>query len=214
MIKSPARGPLLAIAVSSMLACSPGPRWPLSEPVVLDPGPGPSQGQGRVVLLEYGSLDCDVCQRFHEEVMPALRSEGPDFLYLYRESLVHRSEDLLQLAALSECAGESVGYWTVHNWMLEEAPDRSAEIRSWEDAVRIMAAQFGMDASTLRACAEEAPRQAKLRRRSARAEAIGVAGVPTFVIGRMRLTGEVAGWALRGLPPIDTLRYYMEAANR
>lgn len=204
---------LAALAFVLFAACSPEANWPDRIPVVVDPGVGPERGSGAVILLEYGSLTCPACREFYTSYLPVLESDTTlKFRYMYREALLNRSDDLLHLAALVSCGGDAIGYWKAKSAILSEAGASPHPPGTWDEAVAHLASRWQIDPAGLAECAGGEARRQRLRAQATGAESAGVRATPTFVVGRVRSDGTIAGWPLVGVPPLDTLRAYLKWA--
>tara|TARA_B100000676_G_scaffold307525_1_gene366197 strand:+ start:2327 stop:2716 length:390 start_codon:yes stop_codon:yes gene_type:complete len=97
-------------------------------------------------------------------------------------------------AVASLCASEQGGFWPMRARLFEAAQGVAAgEFES-------MAADIGLNASTFAACVESQQKQALVTESRLSAEAMGITGTPTFVLGRSD-DEAVAGDVIVGAQP-------------
>lgn len=211
---------LYLAAVLCLNACDTSEQeWPSRTLVQLDPGPGPAMGSraADVVLLEFGSYACPYCANFHTRIWPAIRDEyirTGQVRYLYREILLGRDSAFVELVSLVRCAGKLKDYWRAHDWIFTAPSIKN--FRSMTDLKSGLVERLELDADRLQRCVASRRYEvaAGTMTLAEAADSLGVLGTPTFIIGRLTQTGLVKGWPLRGLAPLDTMRYYLDAALR
>jgi protein-disulfide isomerase len=130
----------------------------------------------RVGLIVFSDFQCPACRTFAEDVLPGLVSKYVDtgqvllaFSDLPLES-IHPAA--LSRAAVAECAARQGQFWEVHNRLFSRQASASVE----QDSVD------GLDGNALTACLSSGVEEV-VRRRSARAAALGVRSTPSLFIG-------------------------------
>ncbi|MDT0635958.1 DsbA family protein [Spectribacter hydrogenoxidans] len=163
-----------------------------------------------VTLVEYGSLTCDHCVRFHREVLPDIKSRYIDtgrLRFVYRN--FPTSAAALRGAVAARCAGDQYYqmldalYASVRDWARQDDVD---------SALVQQAAAIGLNQKSFGACLD-APRHKRAitreQRRASREH--GVLGTPTFLINGEVVPGkknidemqDLIEWAL----PDSTVQY-------
>lgn len=144
-----------------------------------------------VTIIEYSSLTCPHCARFHKDTLPQLKK---DWIDSGKARLVFRHFPLdglaLRAAAVSNCLqGER------HFTFLEalfRSQDRWARSRDPIKALGAIAGVAGLDEATFQHCVEDEDEMNRiLARARAGAEAFDVQSTPTFVVNGRKVTGAV-----------------------
>ncbi|MDO9222834.1 MAG: DsbA family protein [Caulobacter sp.] len=148
--------------------------------------------KAKVVVVEYASLSCPHCARFHADVFPAFRKTYIDsgkVQFIYREFVTRPAEIAVPGTMLARCAGKD-RYFQV----IERAFAVQAEI--YEDGtvggvhriLRREAAALGMDGAQYDACLRDEAAFEALKARLDRAETEDkVTGTPTFEVNGKRI---------------------------
>lgn len=156
--------------------------------------------QAKVVVVEYASLACPHCARFHNEVFPAFKTRYIDtgkVHFVYREYITAPAQVAVAGAIVARCAGKA-GYFTVIDGVF------AAQQEIYSDGTvagmrRILfreAAKAGLSQSQVEAClADTAAFEAMDVRVNRAANEEGVAGTPTFKVNGVKVrtppTGEM-----------------------
>jgi protein-disulfide isomerase len=156
-----------------------------------------------VTIVEYGSLTCDYCVRFHREVLPLIHSRHIEtglVRFVYRD--FPTSPAAIRGAIAARCAGPE-NYYTMLDALYGSVGDWS-KARDIDTALIRHADSLSIDAVVFRACLEDPAHVASIRegRRQATSE-YGVRGTPTFLIN-----GEI----VRGIKTIDEMELLIAAA--
>lgn len=143
----------------------------------------------KVTVIEYGSLTCDYCIRFHRDVLPPL---AENYINKLKVFFVFRhyptSKAALQAAIAAECTGDNFYpmldalYHSVGEWYSLRKPAEWFEKK---------AATFGVDKQEFRACYNDDKTKNKIltMQKNGRSE-FGVKGTPTFVINGEVVSGK------------------------
>lgn len=157
-----------------------------------------------VTLVEYGSLTCDYCVKFHREVLPQLKRRYIDsgrVRFIYRD--FPTSAAAMRGAIAARCAGPDryyamldALYWSVGKW------SRAKDVDS---ALVEQATALGLKAAAFRACLKEPQHEQTIEqeRRKASKEP-GVLGTPTFLVD---------GQIVRGLQSLEQLETLITRAS-
>ena len=156
-----------------------------------------------VTIIEYGSLTCDYCVRFHRDVLPLIESrhiETGNVRFIYRD--FPTSVTALQGAVAAQCSGSNQYYMmlnslfrTVGDWAL--AKDVNL-------ALIELASSLGLNKEAFKTCLED-PLQSQIIENE-RDQAIfehDVTGTPTFLINDK---------LVRGIKNIDEIEILIQDA--
>ena len=133
-----------------------------------------------VTIVEYASMTCDYCIRFHREVFPLLKSRHIDtgrVRFVYRD--FPTSATAARGAVAARCAGDryfamldalyaSVGDWT-----------RAADV---DTAFTNLGVELGLDKEPFRVCLRDPKHAYAIANEQRSARENGVLGTPTFTI--------------------------------
>lgn len=146
------------------------------------------EAQAPVTVIEYGSLTCDYCVRFHREVLPSVRAqhiENGQVRFIFRH--YPTSTAAMRGAVAASCAGD-------HSYeMLDQL---FTSIKSWAQAEELdnalieHASAIGLNRTTFRACLNDPQSERSVVHEQQQAFAeLGVRGTPTFIINGLMVTG-------------------------
>lgn len=135
-----------------------------------------------VTLVEYGSLTCDYCVKFHREVMPHLKRKYIDtgrVRYIFRD--FPTSAEATRGAVAARCVRPEAYYptldalfWSVGQW------SRASDV---DAALEQEAAKLGLSTAEFRMCLKNPASQAEVARSSRQStQEFDVLGTPTFLI--------------------------------
>ena len=175
---------------------------------VVIPPDGLTEGPDSLALavVEFGSVYCPLCRRFHTTVFPALSE-----YYLragrakYRYIELDADSALTAMLGLVKCATRPVGFERAMGWTFEHGPEATL--------YALAAKETHQSESTLRACADTtAARHFDAHGEAQAALSLDVYAIPTFIIGALDSTGCLIGWPYVGVPPLDTLTAHLDRA--
>ncbi len=172
-------------------------------PSVLPVGDDASQGdpEAPVKVVEYASVACTVCGRWHREVFPTFKAKYIDtgkIYYTFRESLVGDVSERALAAAgflLARCAG-SDKYFPIVDAIFQNQSDIDNNPRG---GLSKIAQANGLDEKKFTACVNDpAALQALNNRVQNYATVDGVKAAPTFVVN-----GSIMGPGYHSLAELD-----------
>lgn len=143
--------------------------------------------KAKVVVVEYASLSCPHCARFHNDVFPAFRKKYVDsgkVLFVYREFITGPAEIAVPATVLARCSGKA-------NYFKVIARVFAVQKEFYDDGtvdgvVRILrreALTFGIDEAKFNACMSDQAAFDALQARITRAvDEDKIEGTPTFVV--------------------------------
>lgn len=151
---------------------------PLGEKVLGNPN-------APATIIEYASLTCPFCRKFHVTTYPQVKKELIDtgkVRYIIREFPIGRSAGTAAIVA--RCAPEKDFFVLYDKFLTQQKTWVSQEVRP--DAIYKVAAQIGMTRKAFDACLNNKEVEEGLRTVKQRGRAFGVSGTPTFFInGKM-----------------------------
>ncbi len=152
-----------------------------------------------VTVVEFTDLQCPFCRQFHATVFERLKTDFIDtgkVRFITRDFPLEQLHPLAMLAArASRCAGEQERFWEMRHAILvaNDVLSRAALSRSARD--------LKLDMARFDACTDDSSRFADLIRQDVvEGRAAGIAGTPSFVIGRAS-KGVLSGTRFAGVPP-------------
>jgi protein-disulfide isomerase len=164
-------------------------RQVIADPTVADimkTGPLPEMSWGGagapVTIVQYASLTCPYCRRFHKEVFPQLKKEFIDtgkVRYILREFPIGKASGAATIAL--RCA-KPEKYLQLYGKYLDQQPQWvSQEVRL--DAIFKVASQVGMTRQQFDACRENQAMIDGLKWIKDRGRTLGIIGTPNYFVG-------------------------------
>jgi protein-disulfide isomerase len=153
---------------------------------IMQTGSLPEMAFGRadapVTIVQYASLTCPYCRRFHKETFPQLKKEFIDtgkVRYILREFPIGKTSGAATIAW--RCA-KPEKYLELYGKFLEQQPAWvSQEVRL--DPIFKVASQVGMTRQQFDACRENQSMISGLKWVKDRGRTLGVIGTPNFFVG-------------------------------
>jgi protein-disulfide isomerase len=153
---------------------------------VLKPGALPEMALGRagapVTIVQYSSMTCPFCRRFHAESFPAFKREYIDtgkVRYILRAEFPIGKQSGLATIAL-RCAPPEKYFILYEKLMAQQPSWVSQEVRP--DPIFKVAAQVGMTRAQFDSCRENRGMIAAINGIKERGRTLGVIGTPNFFI--------------------------------
>ena len=163
-----------------------------SDEILNDPAaPVGGNPAGDVTLVEFFDYNCPYCRRV-APTMAELEEADPDLRVVYKEFPILGPGS--QFAARAALASRKQGkYVPFHNALMQ------ASEQVTEETVMEIARTVGLDPEQLRADMQDPSIQAAIARNLQLADALGIDGTPSFVIGDRLVPGAVELSTLQGL---------------
>jgi protein-disulfide isomerase len=157
---------------------------------ILEPSPLPEMAFGRadapVTIVEYASLTCPYCKRFHAEVYPVLKRDYIDtgkVRYILRDFPIGRTSG--QASVALRCASPDK-YLDLYGRFLADQPSWvSQDVRV--DAIAAVAAKSGLTRTDYEACRQNTALVEGLKAEKDRGRKLGIIGTPNFFIQDKRV---------------------------
>jgi protein-disulfide isomerase len=143
----------------------------------------------KVTIVEYASLTCSHCARFHRETMPKLKAE---FIDTGKVKLVYRDfpfdEPSFRASMLARCAGKERFFGFID--ALFQSQENWATPNGWKPGLARIAKLGGMSQETFDQClANKAIEEPILAKRLEGTQKLGVESTPTFFINGEKVSG-------------------------
>lgn len=149
-----------------------------------------------VTVVEFTDYQCPFCRRFQAETWPAIERNyvaTGKVRFVVRDLPLRIHSDARPAAEAAHCAGEQGRFWPMHAALL-------ARDMKLDPASLLAKAQgLGLDPARFKQCVTSNKYEAAIERNAAQADALGVRGTPSFIIGRVSqgvLEGERVSGAL------------------
>lgn len=166
-----------------------GGREVIANPTLADifaPGPLPEMSWGRtdapVTIVEYASLTCPHCKRFHEEIFPRVKRELIDtgkVRFVLREFPIGKTSGAATIAL--RCAPPEKYLDLYGRFMRQQAKWVAQEVRL--DPIFEVASEVGMTRAQFDACRENQAMIEGLKWVKDRGRKLGIIGTPNFFVG-------------------------------
>ncbi|MDO9382502.1 MAG: DsbA family protein [Hyphomicrobiaceae bacterium] len=157
---------------------------------VLEPGALPEIVIGRadapVTIVEYASLTCPHCAKFHKEVLPDLKREYLDtgkVRLIFREFPIGKTSGLATITM--RCAKPEKQVELIGKYMAQQDKWVSQEVRP--DPVFDVAKQVGMTRAEFDACRQNQSIIEALKAIKERGRKLGIIGTPNFFVMEKRV---------------------------
>ena len=191
-------------SLEAMLAAGNGPTLEMLK----QPGPLPEKTMGDpnapVTVIEYASLTCPYCRKFHADVFPRFKRDFIDtgkVHFIYREFPIGRSAGNAALAA--RCVPDEHYFDANWKFLATQRQWVSQEVRP--NAIYKIVQEFGLSRAEFDSCLQNQTIIEGLKQVKQRGRGLGVTGTPTVFVGTNKRRGGVS---------YDDLVELIEAASR
>ena len=161
---------------------------------VMEAGPLGEMSWGRadapVTLVQYASLTCRYCRRFHIETYPQLKTEFIDtgkVRYILREFPIGKASGTATIAL--RCAPSDKYLALYGKFLDQQGAWVSQDVRT--DQILKVAAQVGVTGDQFSACLKNQDMIGKLAAIKDRGRKLGVIGTPNFVLNGKLIKSEI-----------------------
>ncbi len=154
-----------------------------------------------LTLVEFADTECSYCRQFQTTVFETLRARWIDtgkLRFVARDLPLEFHKHSQAAASAARCAGEQGKFWEMRR-VLTINDDRLDSL-----AFGVYASDLGLDTTRFAACMRERRFDAAIHKDATDAQAAGITGTPTFVLGRTTKAG-VEGTVIVGAIPYADL---------
>lgn len=133
-----------------------------------------------ITIVEFADYQCPFCRQFHSTVFARLKKDYIDtgkVRFVSRDLPLDFHPNALPAAEAARCAGEQNKYWEMRDALIAHADNLAPE------AIVGIGAQLGLDQPRFHACVEKQAFSTSIRADADEANAAGITGTPSFVIG-------------------------------
>jgi protein-disulfide isomerase len=165
-----------------------------------------------LTLVEFADYQCPYCRKFHIDTLPELRKNYIDtgkLRFVAMDLPLDRHQNATRAAVSVLCAGEQHKFWEMRDTLILHASNLA------EDAIVGYAQKLELDTHQMKTCVASLRYLPKIYRDIMQAEAAGIYGTPSFVLGKTARS-EIAGIAIEGAPPyaeLDSVLKQLLSAN-
>lgn len=148
--------------------------------------------KAKVVVVEYASLSCPHCARFHNNVFPAFKTKYIDsgkVLFVYREFLTSPAEIAVPATMLARCAGKGRYFQVIDRvFATQKEMYDDGTVGGVHRILKREAAALGIDEAGYGACMSDEAAFEAFKARLERAQTEDkVEGTPTFDVNGKRV---------------------------
>lgn len=170
--------------------------------VTLPPGTDFRLGRddARLTLVEFTDYQCPYCRQYHISTFEQLKKDYIDtgrIRYVSRDLPLDFHKLAFGAANAARCAGEQGKFWELRHVMIVNAD------RLTTDALITYAKDLGLDASRFQACLKSEKYAPEIRKDLSVAQAAGITGTPSFVLGKTTKVGAEGVVLVGNIPYAD-----------
>jgi protein-disulfide isomerase len=161
-----------------------------------------------VSIIEFTDIQCPYCARFATQTWPQLKERYVDtgkVRFASRDLPLPMHAHAMPAAIAARCAGRQGRFWDYREALFR---DQGQLAQSPYDA---LAGRMGLDVAKFTECRADPAVAASVRQDAELAQRNGIAGTPSFVVGRVR-DGQFEAQLIRGAQPLQAFEQAIEAA--
>lgn len=195
----------LEATVKQLSSRTPAPTEPavVALPDTTDPARRLGRADAPVVIIEFSDLQCPYCRRFDQQTLPWLRREYIDtgkVRYESRDFPLEFHAQALAAALLARCAAREGKFWELREAVY------GVQGALATDGLELATKAVGLSPELRARCAgDDVATTQAIRAETQAAQAIGVRGTPSFLVGRL-VNGKIEGTLLVGAGLPETFR--------
>jgi len=159
-----------------------------------------------VTVVEFSDYQCPYCRRFHAQTYAELKKNYIDtgkVRFITRDLPLEFHPNAMPAAEAARCAGDQGKFWEMRDALLSN----EAELN--KDGIEKRAQALSLDMTRFHTCVDAAPYKDAIMKDASEANALGISGAPTFVVGKAA-NGKLDGVRLVGALPYDRLQAVVE----
>ena len=181
----------------------------LTSPLLLKGEPALGDDSAPLTIVEFSDFECSYCRRFHEQVMPQLKSQYLDtglVRFVHKDLPLPFHPHALTAAAAARCASEQNRYWDLYAALFEQQNCLNCK------GVLAIAADEQLDTVLLKSCMERKATAAVINANRSEASLHNISATPTFVIGPTQSNSSLDGQIIEGALPWSTFKSTIDEA--
>jgi protein-disulfide isomerase len=164
-----------------------------------------------LTLVEFADYQCPYCRQFHMVTYERLKKEYIDsskLRFVSRDLPLEIHNNALAAANAGRCAAEQNQFWPMRETLISHADKLDS------NALEGYAHDIGLNVDQFRSCVASEKYLPSIRADIAEANAMGIMGTPTFVLGKAS-GGHIEGVKLVGAQPYEVFaKLLSERENR
>lgn len=183
----------------------------LTSPLLLKGEPALGDASSPLTIVEFSDFECSYCRRFHERVLPQLKSQYIDtglVRFVHKDLPLPFHRQAMPAAAAARCAAEQNRYWDLYSALFDQQNCLDCK------GVLTIAAEEQFNTTTLQACMERKSTVAMINANRSEASLHNINATPTFVIGPTQSNGSLDGRVIQGALPWDAFKSTIDQALR
>ncbi len=153
----------------------------------------------KVVIVEFSDYQCPFCSRWFMQTHPDLQRKYIDtgkVKLVYKDLTLPIHAEADEAANAAHCAGEQGKYWEMHDRIFY-----NQGLLKNKDVFDSFGSALGLQMPDFRKCMETNRYQKAIQADVQEANALGITGTPSFIIGREVSPGVVEGKLIVGAQP-------------
>ena len=183
----------------------------LTSRLLLQEEPALGDPNAPLTIVEFSDFECSYCRRFHEQVMPQLKSEYIDtglVRFVHKDLPLPFHPHAMPAAAAARCAGEQNRFWAMYAALFDQQNCLSCK------GVLAIAAEEELDTAALQACMERTSTVALINANRSEASLHNISATPTFIIGPTQSNDSLEGRVIEGALPWSAFKEAIDEALR
>ena len=183
----------------------------LTRPLLLKGESALGDATAPLTIVECSDFECSYCRRFHEQVMPQLKSEYIDtglIRFVHKDLPLPFHPHALPAAAAARCASEQNRYWDLYAALFDQQNCLNCK------GVLAIAAEEDLNTAALQACMKRKSTVTLINANRSEASLHNISATPTFVIGPTQSDGSLDGRVIEGALPWSTFKSTIDKALR
>lgn len=166
------------------------------------------KGTAKVAIVEFTDYECPFCKRFHADTFDTLVKEyvdtGKAIIVTRDYPLSFHDPKATEAAAIAECVRKEKGDSAYFAFAKGYYQGTQANGKGFlPGKLEALIGKTGANVKSVTACAETEAVRGEITKDIAAANAAGVSGTPSFVIGTLDASGNVAGERVVGALQTD-----------
>lgn len=165
----------------------------------------------KVAIVEFSDFECPYCHRYFQQTYPKIMKDYVDtgkVIYVFRDLPLSFHDPAATTEALAaECVHHALGdeaYFKYHDKIFSNSKANGGGVE--DGALKKWAEELGMSGSDFDKCLSDKKYQDEINKDSSDANAVGISGTPSFVIGVIDDKGNVTGEKLVGAQPYSVFK--------
>lgn len=180
---------LIQLLQGALTAVPSNPQLPPPSALIVENQTFRGNNGATVAIVEYADFECPYCGEYEHGIYPQIAKDYIDtgkVKYFYRDLPLQSHPHAMIAAHAARCAGEQGKYWEMHDSLFAkqnalrdvDMPDRAQEL--------------GLDKTKFAECLASDRHNDEINKSVAEAQKMGIAGTPTFLVGKLDPNGEVS----------------------